>query len=819
MASIPGKGWHVEITHPSSGHVWSPDVVDAQRRPRANDQPRIEVTVRKDEAWLDSSLEGATMDVWKDGRPQPIDEVERVEVRQDRTILKGRGGIELDQRVRRDVTFDLVHKVADDIITNDTSYTSNVDTPSVTNISDKTLREPTTQSAVEDLFAQQISDTDPLTINGSKIELQQSAFMQTTGDIDTSNCFNISSGDSAYEDDGESGTAAFLSGERGSSQDSITTVSPSSNSVSVQLQSESNGVVRLYDSGGSFLGAADGTGGTDFSSSWIDVDVSGTDVDQLELVDTDNLPNSETVSVNNDTGGTGGTTNTVDVDVNEGQRISFTWTPGYKTPETNFDVDLRMYTHTTAGESLSDFQLEITLDGTVIDDVFFGSSNGSFAYETIIGGAVEAGTDIDDSQHEVKVILRNNANSGATKSDSGIAIDIGVPYDTRYSYTFDNSTDTNDRLDGPEDYPDEVSLVSEDVQSARLINTGIFESTWNDTTNKQALALSGDRGGSFTSSGNTDSISVSYGSTVQIRAKLTFSRFGSRTTDSPATGFNGQTIDDIRYAADQDRTPTVADRQLDDSGLNVLQQLADIGNFLFEYRVDANGNKSIEWTQPGQRSTSREEPVAEFETERIIEQQVDKVEVKGSAQTVREESFTADHGNAVGLENDEILIGREVVYDSSDTEYIGNEVDYSLNAQDGTITTRDGGDISDGQSLFIQYRHRPTANTNINTPVNEELVETVSGVATERAAQVLADEIADQVADPLLEGRIVIPSDQIAWSVVENIDFGVLPIDSVEVRDIRHTPGQTVFVVGTRQTNDQIIEQVRRRVTENTSRI
>lgn len=91
---------------------------------------------------------------------------------------------------------------------------------------------------------------------------------------------------------------------------SITNVTPASNEVSVQTQSVDTGSVVLYNSDGAELDRVDAN-----SSAWQDTtDVDGETVASVRLGNADASFSTETISVNNDTGGTGGTTETVDVD-------------------------------------------------------------------------------------------------------------------------------------------------------------------------------------------------------------------------------------------------------------------------------------------------------------------------------------------------------------------------------------------------------------------------------------------------------------------------------------------------------------------------
>jgi len=128
------SGWYVEIDHPS-GYVHTPTVIDdptPQRNPAANGLPSITIPVRHDERWSDESFEKAPLRVWKDGDRQPVDRIEEVEQTERATVISGRGGLALQQRVREEVREERSAALAERLIEEHTPYTANVDRPKTT---------------------------------------------------------------------------------------------------------------------------------------------------------------------------------------------------------------------------------------------------------------------------------------------------------------------------------------------------------------------------------------------------------------------------------------------------------------------------------------------------------------------------------------------------------------------------------------------------------------------------------------------------------------------------------------------------------------
>jgi len=98
MITPDPSGWTVAITHPDTGRVKTPDVLDLADAPTfipgPNAQPELRLPVRKDTTWLtDAYDDDAEMRVWKDGQRLPIDVLRDVEQREGATILIGIGGV------------------------------------------------------------------------------------------------------------------------------------------------------------------------------------------------------------------------------------------------------------------------------------------------------------------------------------------------------------------------------------------------------------------------------------------------------------------------------------------------------------------------------------------------------------------------------------------------------------------------------------------------------------------------------------------------------------------------------------------------------
>lgn len=123
----------------NDGTTHSPAVYDLTRNPAANGRPALELGVLPqrdgsgDPKWFDSKFEGASITVSVDGTDEPVDTIIGVRDAGDLTHLTAEGGSELDQRV--DVSFDgaiETHTAAQQVVEDNTSYGTDIPTPSTT---------------------------------------------------------------------------------------------------------------------------------------------------------------------------------------------------------------------------------------------------------------------------------------------------------------------------------------------------------------------------------------------------------------------------------------------------------------------------------------------------------------------------------------------------------------------------------------------------------------------------------------------------------------------------------------------------------------
>jgi hypothetical protein len=236
--------------------------------------------------------------------------------------------------------------------------------------------------------------------------------------------------------------------------------------------------------------------------------------------------------------------------------------------------------------------------------------------------------------------------SQAASNDERVFVDVVVVYDDRFGYTFDNSTDANDLLAGPETRPDAVPLVAEVVETPARVTEVSLSTTWNDTTGSQAIATSLD-GETWNEATNAAAVTNGYPSSVRETAygRVTLSRYGSRTTASPTEGFNGQHLNDYTLTVSGDAPAKIGDTQLEGDHLRNLQRLHELAGMRFVVHHDPD-EVTAESFAPGDEVRTAEFVVEDRNRKLDARNYANSVTVRGAFDSNTGERLKATETNA-----------------------------------------------------------------------------------------------------------------------------------------------------------------------------
>lgn len=162
MTQPDPNGWEVAITHPETGRVKRPSVLDSPTIvPSLNAPAEVRIPVPKSDEWLKPAYDDdPDMRAWLDGERQPVEVLRDVDREEDRTILVGVGGVELEARAQREWDGERRHLAARDLIQTETSYADDTPEPDVATIKD--VEQQTVDSEAEwiNALANANQDTD-----------------------------------------------------------------------------------------------------------------------------------------------------------------------------------------------------------------------------------------------------------------------------------------------------------------------------------------------------------------------------------------------------------------------------------------------------------------------------------------------------------------------------------------------------------------------------------------------------------------------------------------------------------------------------------
>jgi len=285
---------------------------------------------------------------------------------------------------------------------------------------------------------------------------------------------------------------------------------------------------------------------------------------------------------------------------------SYTFSLDHDIPEGNVGVAVRQ----SAGLDGAP-EVDVSLDGTLIDTYPQGfgltgvdwDDRAQDPYDLNLGyeGSLSAGSHTIDFEFV--------AGNGSTEV---LYIDCVVLYDTRYTdYTnWDNTLDANGGyLDDPPLYPFDESVELDGQQVGFNVPEATVNSTFNDTSGPQAIAISNDGGANYQEATNTSSTTQTFSDAGrEPRVRFTMDAFGSRTGQTPKENFNGQTVTDYELLVDGNNLAVIDELTLSRNHFENLQELHEYGDFLWAIDHDDGAIANMQVTSFRRGEVTRSMP-------------------------------------------------------------------------------------------------------------------------------------------------------------------------------------------------------------------
>ncbi len=462
-----------------------------------------------------------------------------------------------------------------------------------------------------------------------------------------------------------------------------------------------------------------------------------------------------------------------------------------------------------------------SLGKATFEDIGYGSSPGWFGDSTQFDDVDYTGWDggdIPPGEYRLEVECYWDGDL--------IYFDAASLHDMRYydSTDFDENGELTDgkALDKPVDYKP-VTVESDDAQTVYSVTTGYLDTTWTDTSGAQAIALSNDNGRSWTEVTNATSVSTDFDALgASLRARVTFDGYepdGVR-SQSPRYGYAPQRVESYELSFDGDDTPLVVNASWDTDLLDVLVEIAEQSDSLFEVRYsDANGTE-IHWAQAGQRSSTEAPSLANYSVTKRGDRTL-RATVLGGGRS-ETETITADLGTSIELEHTNLISGTETVRDADSGERFEYLQDYTIQNTTGTITFLADGSITDGQEIEISYNYKVSGTYEADAYDGDpryDRTATISGITTERGCELAAKLIVDTAADPRWEADVEIPASAALDGLLEALDLEGVPGEAMSVYDLTVSPERLSLRLGSRERVRETIEQIRSTVETASERV
>lgn len=372
-----------------------------------------------------------------------------------------------------------------------------------------------------------------------------------------------------------------------------------------------------------------------------------------------------------------------------------------------------------------------------------------------------------------------------TATDASIYIDTAAFYDSRFNYNFDTTLhEASGHLDGPETHPDAVTMAPTDAVTPFSVLEGEAILDIDDVSGDQRLQVSNDQGQNWYpddgTENNTNSVDVNFpavGSGIRLRTDLSrWEPNGVRDDATPRFGYSGQHVDAWELFADLRLEPLLVDRVFDDHLYEILTDIAST-EFLWSYHLDDNGNPTVSWTQPGQRTADRTPDIGDISVTKEVDRW-EKVTVKGANRQVSGEEFEAS-ANGTDLSREDLIPGSESVYDDNGINY-DRGPDYEMDYRTGEITAISAGQLTDGSIYNIDYSVEVSGTYTVQGASSNprEFVETVPAITSERTAEQIAFVLAERFSVPRYAADVTIPRGDITFDPLEALTLDNLDLPS-----------------------------------------
>ncbi|MDF9748434.1 hypothetical protein [Natrinema salsiterrestre] len=403
-----------------------------------------------------------------------------------------------------------------------------------------------------------------------------------------------------------------------------------------------------------------------------------------------------------------------------------------------------------------------------------------------------------------------------TGSGDTIYVDGLYAYDSRYT----SPPPTGPADDGVIDvsiFPDAYTFETT-VSSGFQIVGGALEVEMPDTSRSQRVRISNDGGNNWISANNSQTVSGDFASASnEIIAQVRLGGYDSDPTETPGIRDAPQVLERLTLSADLNDTPQLIDYYNRGSLREILREIADDGNWIWELQWDDDvGGLSLEWTQPGLRTATTDQSLVDYQVGKDVRERYDRAVIFGGSRSVEGDEFVADApGDLRGLEEQYIKATSETVYDPSNPDTVfERRTDYTIEWDIGAIAITDSGDMVQGETYAVDYQYKIRGEYEIGGETNPDTIEKdISTANSQFEAEQIALGIVKEVSQTPIEAEVTIARDDVGFALTETVDLEELPVDRpLRVRGINNSPEQIVLQLGSGQRPEDVIPSLSEKV-------
>jgi len=406
-----------------------------------------------------------------------------------------------------------------------------------------------------------------------------------------------------------------------------------------------------------------------------------------------------------------------------------------------------------------------------------------------------------------------------------LVVDAIAVYDRRVDDVIDDDGVFDGIIQGVDLYPepdDDVYAETRAETSVEAIQEATVTQSIDTAASGREVGVTVTDGAEW-SDATGDSVTLDADSKQEVRSRhLLVGVVEGGDADTPAGRASPMTVESVTLEADVAPTPLVLDKQERGSLRDILNDLADQADALWEVQWDAAEQRQrVGWTYPGQRKATRLDAVVDISARKTTQDAAQRVVAFGVAEE-RQETFEGPAaGESARLDDGYLVPGSEVVRDPESGQRLRRGIDYDadyLRERARITRPKTKSRLAENQTYEISYRAKIRAEHIAadyrGEPVDELRTREIDDLAvtSQEAAGQVALAAAEELAEPQVEADVVVSEFDPTQSLLGQLGAAELPIEPQDMVGLDVQPGRVEFALANRESVGDVVSGLRRSV-------